>query len=77
MSDDELRETPRFARDSVTRFSPVTFAIAFVSAMRKRKELSQVPSVRTAVALPRLLTARYFRQNGLDVVLEKARGRRY
>src|SRR6185436_5123658 len=66
MSDDEVRETPRFAKDSVTRFSPVTFAIAFVSAMRKRKELSHVPSVRTAVAVPRFLTARYFRLGALS-----------
>lgn len=55
----------RFARDHVTRFTPISFALAFVQAMRKRGEVSHVPSVRTAVALPRFLTARYFRLGAL------------
>ncbi|MFZ5440358.1 MAG: hypothetical protein ACOZQL_10135, partial [Myxococcota bacterium] len=54
----------RFAKDHVTRYSPVSFALAFVHEMRKR-ELSHVPSVRTAIALPRFLTARYFRVGAL------------
>jgi Mg-chelatase subunit ChlD len=57
--------TGRFAFDHVSRFTPVSFALAFVHAMRKRTELSQVPSVRTAIGLPRFLTARYFRQRVL------------
>jgi Mg-chelatase subunit ChlD len=54
----------RFPGDHVTRFTPISFSLAFVHEMRKR-EVSHLPSVRTAIALPRFLTARYFRLGAL------------
>lgn len=44
---------------------PIAFALAFVGELRKRTDLSQVPSIRTAVAIPRFLTARLFRKGSL------------
>ncbi len=61
LADDEPEPVAAFEGDAVTRFSPVTFALELVRAMRKRSGLSQVPSVRTTIALPRFLTARYLR----------------
>lgn len=65
MSDEDPAATARFKGDHVTRYTPISFSIAFVQAMRKRSEVSHVPSVRTAVGLPRFLTARYFRTRQL------------
>jgi hypothetical protein len=56
----------RFQNDVVERTDPVSFALDFVAALRERKDLSQVPSLRTAVAIPRFLTARYFRKGALN-----------
>jgi Mg-chelatase subunit ChlD len=66
-SDEEPAASPtsRFQGDHVTRYTPISFALAFVHAMRKREGVSHVPSVRTTVALPRFLTARYFRVGAL------------
>ena len=66
LADDEPEPAAAFVGDAVTRFTPLTFALEFVRAMRKRKSLSHIPSVRTAVALPRFLTARYFRTRKLS-----------
>ncbi len=55
----------RFPHDSVETHTPITFAIAFVARMRRVAGLSHVPSLRTTLAVPRLLTARYFRQHAL------------
>ncbi|MBA3539233.1 MAG: hypothetical protein H0T79_06365, partial [Deltaproteobacteria bacterium] len=62
---DQAPDAAAFAGDSVTKYTPITFALAFVRAMRTRGELSHVPSVRTSVALPQFLTARYFRLGAL------------
>jgi Mg-chelatase subunit ChlD len=51
--------------DTVTGTDPLQFSLEFVSRMRKRKGLSHVPSVRTAIAIPRFLTARAFRKGML------------
>lgn len=51
--------------DTTSGTDPVAFAIAFVTAMRKERGLSQIPSLRTTVAIPRLLTARWFRLRAL------------
>src|SRR6185312_5616764 len=51
--------------DTVTGTDPLQFSLEFVSRMRKRKGLSHVPSVRTAIAIPRFLTARAFRKGTL------------
>src|SRR5262245_22035683 len=51
--------------DTVTGTDPLVFSLEFVSRMRKRKGLSHVPSLRTAIAIPRYLTARAFRKGAL------------
>src|SRR5262245_13874076 len=51
--------------DSVTGTDPLQFALEFVGRMRKRKGLSHLPSLRTAIAIPRFLTARVFRKGTL------------
>jgi Mg-chelatase subunit ChlD len=51
--------------DSVTGTDPLEFSLEFVSRMRKRKGLSHIPSLRTAIAIPRYLTARLFRKGAL------------
>src|ERR1700752_4373888 len=51
--------------DSVTGTDPLMFSLEFVARMRKRKGLSHVPSLRTAIAIPRYLTARVFRKGTL------------
>jgi Mg-chelatase subunit ChlD len=51
--------------DTVTGTDPLAFALDFVSRMRKRKGLSHLPSLRTAIAIPRFLTARIFRKQSL------------
>src|ERR1043165_4304161 len=44
---------------------PIEFSLAFVAALRKRTDLSQAPSLRTAVAIPKFLSARLFRKGSL------------
>lgn len=44
---------------------PIAFALAFVGELRKRSDLSHTPSLRTAVAIPKFLTARRFRKGAL------------
>lgn len=66
LADDEPEPEAAFEGDVVTKFTPPTFALEFVRAMRKRAGLSHIPSVRTTVALPRFLTARYFRTGKLS-----------
>jgi Mg-chelatase subunit ChlD len=44
---------------------PIEFSLAFVAALRKRTDLSQPPSLRTALAIPRFLSARLFRKGSL------------
>src|SRR5262245_63268659 len=51
--------------DTVTGTDPLMFSLEFVTRMRKRKGLSHVPSLRTAIAIPRYLTTRAFRKKGL------------
>src|SRR5947208_12318482 len=51
--------------DTVTGTDPLAFSLEFVARMRKRKGLSHVPSLRTAIAIPRYLTARAFRKRTL------------
>jgi Mg-chelatase subunit ChlD len=51
--------------DTVTGTDPLVFSLEFVSRMRKRKGLSHLPSLRTAIAIPRYLTARAFRKGAL------------
>ena len=39
--------------DTVTGTDPLAFSLEFVTRMRKRKGLSHLPSLRTAIAIPR------------------------
>jgi len=55
----------RLPGDTVAGTDPLLFALDFVARMRKRKGLSHVPSLRTAIAIPRYLTARAFRKGSL------------
>jgi Mg-chelatase subunit ChlD len=65
LADDEPEPEAAFEGDVVTKYTPPSFALEFVRAMRKRSGLSHIPSVRTSIALPRFLTARYFRTGQL------------
>jgi Mg-chelatase subunit ChlD len=49
----------------VTGTDPQGFALEFVIRMRRQKNLSHIPSLRTSIAIPRFLTARCLRQGGL------------
>jgi len=46
--------------DTTPDTDPIGFAISFVAAMRRQKGLTHPPSVRTTVAIPRFLSARWF-----------------
>ncbi|MHA1724579.1 MAG: hypothetical protein ACTSXH_07025 [Promethearchaeota archaeon] len=47
-------------------WTPITFAIEFIYRMRKLKEkLLYLPSMRQAIAIPKLLTAMYYRKINL------------
>ena len=51
--------------DTVTGTDPLAFSLEFVGRMRKRAGLANIPSLRTAIAIPRYLTARLFRKGAL------------
>ncbi len=46
--------------------TPITFSAQFVITMRKQKRLTHKQCLRTAIAIPKLLTARYFRRKTLQ-----------
>ncbi len=50
-----------FQNDRVENWTPVEFSIEFTRRMRKDPRVNHPPSLRTALAIPRFLTARYFR----------------
>lgn len=50
-----------FENDQVDGWTPPRFAIAFTRKMRKHKGIAYVPSIRSSLAIPKFLTARYFR----------------
>src|SRR4029079_3151257 len=60
-----MAEEQHLPGDTVTVTDPLQFSLEFVSRMRKRKGLSHLPSLRTAISIPRYLTARAFRQGSL------------
>ncbi len=51
--------------DTVVGTDPLAFSLEFVTRMRTRKGLSHLPSLRTAISVPRFLTARLFRKGTL------------
>lgn len=52
--------------DEVGGFDPIAFAVAFTRAMRKQKTAAFTPSLRTSLAIPRLLSARWARTGALS-----------
>ncbi|MEZ4370350.1 MAG: vWA domain-containing protein [Polyangiaceae bacterium] len=50
-----------FQGDRVEEWTPPEFALELVRRLRRHKGLSLPPSLRTTLAIPRLLSARYFR----------------
>ena len=50
-----------FENDQVEGWTPNRFAITFTRKMRKQKGIAFVPSIRSSLAIPKFLTARYFR----------------
>lgn len=52
--------------DTVEGTDPLTFALAFVTAMRKAKAVVNIPSLRTTVSIPRFIAARWFRLRALS-----------
>ena len=68
-----------FAGDDVVDFTPQTFALALVHALRRDKRTTHKPSLRMTIAVPRFLMARYCRirrltpADYLDAARESAR----
>ncbi|MBY9004323.1 MAG: VWA domain-containing protein [Candidatus Lokiarchaeota archaeon] len=55
-----------FDGNCVLDWNPITFTVEFIYRMRKtQKKLLNIPSTRQAVAIPKLLTAMYYRKNNL------------
>jgi len=52
-----------FRTNQVLEWTPITFTVEFIYRMRKLKEkLLNLPSTRQAIAIPKLLTAMYYRK---------------
>jgi len=52
-----------FRTNQVLEWTPITFTVEFIYKMRKLKEkLLNLPSTRQAIAIPKLLTAMYYRK---------------
>lgn len=56
----------RWPGDTVVGFDPVTFAVEFTRGLRRQPGARWVPSLRTSLAIPRLLAARWFRTGALS-----------
>ncbi len=55
-----------FQNNLVLDWSPISFSVEFIYRMRKsQKRLLSIPSTRQAVAIPKLLTAMYYRKGRL------------
>jgi len=53
-----------FWNNKVLDWKPIKFSAEFIYRMRKiRKKLKNLPSTRQAVAIPKLITATYYRKN--------------
>ncbi len=53
------------AGDRVENWQPIEFAVAFTRAMRRHKAIAHRPSLRTSLAIPRFLIARWARTQEL------------
>ena len=57
----------KFEHDQVKGWTPISFGLEFVRQMRfKKLNLKHRPSIRTSLAIPKFLTARYFRKRLLN-----------
>ena len=52
--------------DEVEGLDPIGFAVTFTRAMRRQRTAAHTPSLRTSLAIPRLLTARCLRTGALS-----------
>lgn len=53
-----------FLNNNILEWSPISFTIEFIYQMRRNKNrLRNIPSTRQAIAIPKLLTAMYYRKN--------------
>ncbi len=62
---DQEQGNGSFHNDHVDQWNPVSFGVAFARRMRRHKGVAHAPSLRTALAVPSLLTARYARLRAL------------
>lgn len=58
-------EHGRFAHDEVEAWTPIAFAVELTRRLRKHAGMSAAPSLRSTLAIPRFLTARYARKRRL------------
>ncbi len=62
----KIEQIGDFDGNRVLDWNPITFTVEFIYRMRKtQKKLLNIPSTRQAVAIPKLLTAMYYRKNSL------------
>jgi hypothetical protein len=55
-----------YANNKVLDWTPISFAIEFIYRMRRNKaRLQNIPSTRQAIAIPKLITAIYYRKLNL------------
>lgn len=64
MADEDV-EKGRFAHDEVEAWTPIAFAVELTRRLRKHAGMSAAPSLRSTLAIPRFLTARYARTRRL------------
>jgi ParB-like chromosome segregation protein Spo0J len=62
---DEDVEKGRFVHDEVEGWTPIAFAVELTRRLRKHAGMSAAPSLRSTLAIPRFLTARYARTRRL------------
>ncbi|MBX7195948.1 MAG: hypothetical protein K1X94_28090, partial [Sandaracinaceae bacterium] len=62
---DEDVERGRFVHDEVEAWTPIAFAVELTRRLRKHAGMSAAPSLRSTLAIPRFLTARYARKRRL------------
>jgi len=55
-----------FANNKILEWNPISFTIEFIYQMRRNKgRLKNIPSTRQAIAIPKLITAMYYRKHNL------------
>ncbi|MDX9724017.1 MAG: hypothetical protein RBU37_24920, partial [Myxococcota bacterium] len=62
----EQKHEAAFVHDLVEGFNPISFAIELTRRMRRDSRVQHPPSLRSSLAIPRFLSARYFRTHRLS-----------